>query len=424
MIKHSVLHQSNQSKLLTPIMIIRYVCRKNYGCSGYRADLLILNRWILRIEIFLFTSIKSNSVGGWVCPGDKIIHFDQKVSIGQIPRDSQWEERNTNNKWVRVQDISEEGFGEVVASMQQWCWWEGGNRKGRRRCGKNMSLLQQSRLGQGDRPAARIEERNPGSGFCRLAGERERRSSWAVRVGSGPCFQLVDGGWSGLTGLQLTGVVSGRVVGGSRPVRPELTIVCNHPASAPPPPTTRWSPAAVKVRREGRGRGGWWWRRWSWGSEGGSRWEGGGRRLPGPVESSLPRQVGGAPRVRVGFLQFSTIEHLLWLHECYLSEIEESLWGRQQWTQTGLCWRGRSGSEHWIWEQSREQIHKKETTKWNWWRAVPENHSVYLSTMPSSNERLSKCSHSSISMCQKVSPLKWFTVSAPPLPPSAITQAG
>lgn len=93
--------------------------------------------------------------------------------------------------------------------------------------------------GRVTRPAARIEERNPGSGFCRLAGERERRSSWAVRVGSGPCFQLVDGGWSGLTGLQLTGVVSGRVVGGSRPVRPELTIVCNQPASAPPPPTTR-----------------------------------------------------------------------------------------------------------------------------------------------------------------------------------------
>ena len=35
----------------------------------------------------------------------------------------------------------------------------------------------------------------------------------------------------------------------------------------------------------------------------------GGREAPPrPVESSLPRQVGGAPRVRVGF---STIEHLL-----------------------------------------------------------------------------------------------------------------
>ena len=46
----------------------------------------------------------------------------------------------------------------------------------------------------------------------------------SVRVGSGPGFQLVDGGWSGLTGLQLTGVVSGRVVGGSGPVSPHLTI--------------------------------------------------------------------------------------------------------------------------------------------------------------------------------------------------------
>ena len=45
-----------------------------------------------------------------------------------------------------------------------------------------------------------------------------------MRVGSGPGFQLVDGGWSGLTGLQLTGVVSGRVVGGSRPARPDLAI--------------------------------------------------------------------------------------------------------------------------------------------------------------------------------------------------------
>ena len=45
----------------------------------------------------------------------------------------------------------------------------------------------------------------------------------SVRVGSGPGFQLVDGGWSGLTGLQLTGVVSGRVVGGSGPESPHLT---------------------------------------------------------------------------------------------------------------------------------------------------------------------------------------------------------
>ena len=62
-----------------------------------------------------------------------------------------------------------------------------------------------------------------------------RRSSWAVRVGSGPGFQLVDGGWSGLTGLQLTGVVSGRVVGGSGPARPQLTI----DVTIAPPPTTR-----------------------------------------------------------------------------------------------------------------------------------------------------------------------------------------
>ena len=46
----------------------------------------------------------------------------------------------------------------------------------------------------------------------------------SVRVGSGPGFQLVDGGWSGLTGLQLTGVVSGRVVGGSGPESPHLNI--------------------------------------------------------------------------------------------------------------------------------------------------------------------------------------------------------
>lgn len=62
-----------------------------------------------------------------------------------------------------------------------------------------------------------------------------RRSSWAVRVGSGPGFQLVDGGWSGLTGLQLTGVVSGRVVGGSGPASPQLTI----DVTIAPPPTTR-----------------------------------------------------------------------------------------------------------------------------------------------------------------------------------------
>ena len=70
-----------------------------------------------------------------------------------------------------------------------------------------------------------------------------------MRVGSGPCFQLVDGGWSGLTGLQLTGVVSGRVVGGSRPARSHL------PIDATPPVLTLQKVIcrAVKVRRKEKG---------------------------------------------------------------------------------------------------------------------------------------------------------------------------
>ena len=58
----------------------------------------------------------------------------------------------------------------------------------------------------------------------------------------------------------------------------------------------------------------------------------GGRRLLGPVvESSLPTQVGGAPRVR-GWV-FYNVEHCLsWLHVFHLGELKRGVF----WTRRGF----------------------------------------------------------------------------------------